>query len=445
MNLLHSNEKVVAAKDGEVVNIEYRIKTGNGKTIWIRNRSKPFLRDASAKVTHVLSILQNVTEEVELRNQLNQRTQFTEAILDASVDRITVFDRDYKFVGWNKRCEQIHRKTKEEVIGKTIFEIFPGVENYPEFMNSQRLSLKGEFIHVPMVRDGYTGDYLELFYVPLQNANGETYAVVNIMHDVSDYVIATEQLNTLNKKLENKNIELEQKNDEITGFAFVASHDMKEPLRKIHTFSDWLLEQEMGQLSAKGKSLVEKIGASVHRMEILIDDILVLTKIHSDTHREEDVDLNKIMEQILDDMTDQIKETGSIINTGKLPAIKANPNQVFYLFKNLISNAIKFQKPGAVPQLTITSEMVNGSNVKVNEPKEEYLKLSFSDNGFGFDQRYAKKIFQVFQRLHGKHEFEGTGMGLAICKKIMENHKGIITVESEQGKGSVFNCFFPLH
>jgi PAS domain S-box-containing protein len=445
MNLLHSNEKVVAAKDGEVVNIEYRIKTGNGKTIWIRNRSKPFLRDASAKVTHVLSILQNVTEEVELRNQLNQRTQFTEAILDASVDRITVFDRDYKFVGWNKRCEQIHRKTKEEVIGKTIFEIFPGVENYPEFMNSQRLSLKGEFIHVPMVRDGYTGDYLELFYVPLQNANGETYAVVNIMHDVSDYVIATEQLNTLNKKLENKNIELEQKNDEITGFAFVASHDMKEPLRKIHTFSDWLLEQEMGQLSAKGKSLVEKIGASVHRMEILIDDILVLTKIHSDTHREEDVDLNKIMEQILDDMTDQIKETGSIINTGKLPAIKANPNQVFYLFKNLISNAIKFQKPGSVPQLTITSEMVNGSNVKVNEPKEEYLKLSFSDNGFGFDQRYAKKIFQVFQRLHGKHEFEGTGMGLAICKKIMENHKGIITVESEQGKGSVFNCFFPLH
>jgi light-regulated signal transduction histidine kinase (bacteriophytochrome) len=201
----------------------------------------------------------------------------------------------------------------------------------------------------------------------------------------------------------------------------------------------------MGQLSAKGKSLVEKIGASVHRMEILINDILVLTKIHSDTHREEDVDLHKIMEQVLDDMTDQIKETGSIINTGKLPAIKANPNQVFYLFKNLISNAIKFQKPGSVPQLTITSEMVNGSNVKVNEPREEYLKLSFTDNGFGFDQRYAKKIFQVFQRLHGKHEFEGTGMGLAICKKIMENHKGIITVESEQGKGSVFNCFFPLH
>jgi light-regulated signal transduction histidine kinase (bacteriophytochrome) len=146
-----------------------------------------------------------------------------------------------------------------------------------------------------MVKDGYTGDYLELFYVPLQNANGETYAVVNIMHDVSDYVIATEQLNTLNKKLENKNIELEQKNEEITSFAFVASHDMKEPLRKIHTFSNWLLEQEMGQLSAKGKSLVEKIGASVHRMEILIDDILVLTKIHSDTHREEDVDLHKIM------------------------------------------------------------------------------------------------------------------------------------------------------
>ena len=110
----------------------------------------------------------------------------------------------------------------------------------------------------------------------------------------------------------------------------------------------------------------------------------------------------------------------------------------------MISNAIKFQKPGTVPQLTISSEIVNGSDIKTNEPQKEYLKLSFADSGFGFDQRYAKKIFQVFQRLHGKHEFEGTGIGLAICKKIMENHNGMITVQSEQGKGSVFSCFFPL-
>ena len=445
LKLLSNNEKIAASKDGEVTTMEYRIKANDDKVIWLRNRSKPFQRDASGNVSHILSILQNVTEEIQLREQLNQRTQFAETILDSSVDRITVFDHDYKFVGWNKRCEQIHGKRKEEVIGKTIFEMFPGVENYPEFINSQDQSLGGEFVHIPVVKDGYTGDYLELFYIPLKNAAGETYAVVNIMHDVSDYVLSTEALNLLNKKLESKNAELEQKNEEITSFAFVASHDMKEPLRKIHTLSDWLMQKEMGELSETGTKLVEKINSSVLRMETLIDDILVLTKIHSDTHRADDVELNNTLKQVLDEMKEEISQTQTNISAKKLPVIKGNSNQLFYLFKNLIGNAIKFQKPGSIPQVTISSEISTGTLFGINDSDEEYIKISFTDNGFGFDQRYAKKIFQVFQRLHGKYEFEGTGIGLAICKKIMENHGGMITVQSEVGQGSVFNCFFPLH
>ena len=444
-NLFKHNEKTAASKDGDVSTMEYRIQVNEDKIIWLRNRSKPFQRDASGKVTHILSILQNVTEEIELREQLKQRTQFAETILDASVDRITVFDRDYRFVGWNKRCEELHGKTKEEVIGKTIFEMFPGVENHPEFINAQEESLKGQFVHVPVVKDGYTGDHLELFYIPLKNEAGETYAVLNVMHDVSDYVLSTEALNILNKKLESKNVELEQKNEELSSFAFVASHDMKEPLRKIHTLSDWLMHQEIDHLSETGKKLVEKINFSVLRMETLIDDILVLTKIHSDTHRQDDVDLNKTVKDVLNEMKEEISTTQTSISAKKLPLIKGNSNQVFYLFKNLISNAIKFQKPGSIPQVTISSEISTGIGFGINDSDQEYAKILFMDNGFGFDQRYAKKIFQVFQRLHGKYEFEGTGIGLAICKKIMENHGGSITVQSEPGQGSLFSCFFPLH
>jgi PAS domain S-box-containing protein len=445
LNLLHFNEKVAAARDGEVISMEYRVKSADDKTVWLRNRSKPFRRDASGKVTHLLSILQNVTEEIELRDQLKQRTRFAEAVLNASVDRITVYDRNYRFVAWNRRCEEIHHKTREEVLGKTIFEMFPGVENHPEFFESQKRALNGEFVHIAAVKDGYTGDDLELFYIPLQDEAGQTYAVVNVMHDVSDYVLSTQALNVLNKKLENKNQELAQKNEEITSFAFVTSHDMKEPLRKIHTFSDWLMEQEADHLSSKGKNVVEKINASVQRMEVLIEDILVLMRIHSDVHREENVDLNEVLKQVIDEMSDQISKTATSIHANTLPVITANSNQVFYLFKNLISNAIKFQRPGNVPELTIKCNVVKGTEVSLNNMHNEYLKLSFIDNGFGFDQCYAKKIFQVFQRLHGKDEFEGTGIGLAICKKIMENHGGIITVESDQEKGSSFNCFFPLH
>jgi PAS domain S-box-containing protein len=445
MKLLDFNEKLSLAKDGEILSMEYRIQTAEGKTIWLRNRSKPFMRDASGKLTHILSVLQNVTEEIELRVQLKQRIQFAQTILDNSTNRITVFDRNYRFLAWNKRCEEIHGVTEDKVIGKTIFEMFPGVENAPAFMDAQERSLKGEYVHVPPLQDGFTGAYIELFYVPLKNESGETYAVLNIMHDVSKYVRNSEELDTVNKKLEAKNRELEQKNDEITGFAFVASHDMKEPLRKIHTFADWLIETEKEWLSDQGKTILEKMNASVKRMEQLIDDILVLTKIHSDTLREEDVDLNEVLVRVKEEMKEKIQKTDTVIVAQKLPVVKGNCHQLFYLFENLLSNAIKFQKPGSVPNITIASEIVKGKEVQINEPREEYMKLSFSDNGFGFDQRYAKKIFQVFQRLHGKHEFEGTGIGLAICRKIMENHNGMIDVISEAGKGSVFNCYFPLH
>jgi light-regulated signal transduction histidine kinase (bacteriophytochrome) len=220
---------------------------------------------------------------------------------------------------------------------------------------------------------------------------------------------------------------------------------MREPLRKIHTFSDWLMEQEAPNLSEKGKNLVEKVNASVHRMEALIEDILVLTKIHSDTRKEKEVNLNSVIKEVFDDMFEQIVLTQTEVQVDALPVIKGNLNQMYYLIKNLVSNAIKFQKPGNVPKIRITSEIINGEEIGISNAYDEYVKISFIDNGFGLDKKYSKKIFQVFQRLHGKQEFEGTGIGLAVCKKIMENHNGIITVESELGKGSVFSCYFPLH
>jgi PAS domain S-box-containing protein len=248
LHLLHHNQKAAEARDGQVVTLEYRIETAAGRTIWLRNRSKPFQRDATGKVTHLLSILQNVTEEVALREELRERTRFAETILDSSTNRITVFDCNYRFMAWNKRCEQIHGLSKEKVIGRTVHEVFPGLENYPVIAEAQKRSLAGEYVHVPAIQDVFTGGYLEFFYVPLKNEDGKTYAVLNIMHDVTDYVQQAEAVNRLNKTLELKNAELEQKNEEITSFAFVASHDMKEPLRKIHTFSDWLMQEEAPQL-----------------------------------------------------------------------------------------------------------------------------------------------------------------------------------------------------
>jgi light-regulated signal transduction histidine kinase (bacteriophytochrome) len=302
----------------------------------------------------------------------------------------------------------------------------------------------GQYTYVAAKKAIYANIYYERFYVPLQNEEGETYGVLVIMHNVTDMVMKEEELKELNKTLERKNSELEQKNEEITHFSFVASHDLQEPLGKIHTFANWILEQEAERLSPMAKNFTTKIKAAVRRMEWLIEDILVLTKIHSDQHRDTSVDLSAILANVKDDMSNTIRYAGAEIESGILPTITANSNQVFYLFRNLIDNAIKFQRPGKAPVVKITSELVPGRLVAGADPEKEYLKVSFVDNGFGIDEKHHKKIFQVFHRVHSNTGFEGTGIGLAICKKIMENHNGLITVDSQKGQGSAFCCYFPL-
>jgi signal transduction histidine kinase len=187
------------------------------------------------------------------------------------------------------------------------------------------------------------------------------------------------------------------------------------------------------------------MNASVKRLNMLIDDILVLTKVHSDTQQTNDVDLNLVYKLVKDDLAEAIKKTNAVITVEQLPVIRANKNQLGYLFRNLLDNALTFQPKGQQPVIHISSEIIEKPsqlNLSLKEGKE-YLKLSFSDNGIGFDRRYKGKIFRVFQQLKDIPH-NGTGMGLTICKKVMENHRGIITAESEPGKGSLFCCYFPL-
>jgi PAS domain S-box-containing protein len=446
LDLLHHNEEIAAAKDGELLTMEYRIVATGGKIIWLRNRSKPFLRDASGKVTHMLSILQNVTEEVELREKLKQRTQFAEGILDANIDRMFVYDKSFTILAWNKRSEEVLGVKKEQAVGKSLQELFPKLWTDEVLLNAFHKALTGEFVYLPAKRAIYANGYFERFYVPLKNSEGETYAVLGIIHDVSEMVFHSEELKELNKTLERKNKELEEKNEEISSFAFIASHDLKEPLRKLYTFSDWLLQRETEGLSDTGKNYVKKIANSVKRMDMLIEDILILTKIDADKKAPSTIDLNAILDAVIGEMKQYIKQSGTEIIAEQLPVIIANDNQIFYLFKNLLSNAIKFQAPGSQPVVKIKAEQIASSEIDSEKALEatDYFRVSFTDNGLGFEAKYAKKIFQVFQRLHGNKEFEGTGMGLAICRKIMENHDGFIAVESEPGLGSVFSCYFPV-
>jgi PAS domain S-box-containing protein len=437
---------MVSASDEDIVTIQYRVIRKDGSVCQIKSRSKVFKRNEAGQPTRILSVLQDMTQEIELNKELSARIRFIEALADNSVDGILVLDKEKRIMLWNRKCEEVFHMKKKDATGRPFLELFPKLKEDAIVMEAIQRSYAGEFVHIPQQKNIYSNGYSELFYIPLLDVNNVIYGTLQISHDISKRVEDEEELKELNRTLEKKNKELEEKQEEISQFAFVASHDLKEPLRKIHTFSDFLLQKEDLSLPPTEKTFLKKINASVKRMDMLIEDILVLTKINSEKKLERTVDLNKVLKNIKEEMKELIRTTGTEIVGVNLPQIKGNENQLFHLFKNLIGNAIKFQVPDNKPEIHITGEVIAGKdslNDKL-DPEKNYFKISFEDNGLGFEPKYAKKIFGIFQRLHGKQEFEGTGMGLAICKKIVENHNGFIEAFSTPGKGSVFTCFFEV-
>lgn len=249
------------------------------------------------------------------------------------------------------------------------------------------------------------------------------------------------------KALENNLDKLQRSNSELEQFAYVASHDLKEPLRKIRAFSGILLKKHYQVLNQDGKESIEKIEKSAERMQLLIDDLLTFSRTVNHSGQEfEIVDLNVVLEEVENDISISIDEKNVRIITEDLPLILGFSFQLKQLFYNLLSNSIKFARNGVAPVIEITSEEMSGKDIFFIEGIREentFYHICFQDNGIGFESNYAEKIFIIFQRLHGRQDYEGTGIGLAICKRVMGNHNGFIFAEGELGKGAKFHLFFP--
>jgi light-regulated signal transduction histidine kinase (bacteriophytochrome) len=247
------------------------------------------------------------------------------------------------------------------------------------------------------------------------------------------------------QQLEEKNRELEARNKELASFTYAASHDLQEPLRKIQTFSDRILETPPG-IPQEKQDLFRRIQSAVARMKLLIENLLSYSKVEVSKPGFEVTDLNAVLQEVKNDLSESIQNTGAVIDYGELPKLTVVPFQLQQLLTNIIGNAIKFRKKDTSPHIIIEGVVVKGKNIpEFNAPPEkQYYHLRISDKGIGFEQQYAEKIFDIFQRLHGQSEYEGTGIGLAICRKIMETHKGFITAHGEPGKGSSFHIFLPL-
>lgn len=252
----------------------------------------------------------------------------------------------------------------------------------------------------------------------------------------------TKEIEIVNQRLNEKNQELEQKNSDLASFTFVASHDLKEPLRKIEIYTEKIVRTEKHVFSENGKTHLDRIISSTRRMQNLIDSVSQYAQTSAIDLEFKPVDLNQTAAHAIDILNENITEKSAVIEYTGLPSIDAVPDQMEQLFINLIGNALKYSKPGISPVIKISSKKLKPGE-KNNLLGQEAWKIDFSDNGIGFDERYLEKIFQMFQRLHNKDTYSGTGIGLAICKKIVENHNGLITANSIPGEGSTFTVFLP--
>ncbi|NOS70542.1 MAG: hypothetical protein HOP33_11500 [Verrucomicrobia bacterium] len=239
--------------------------------------------------------------------------------------------------------------------------------------------------------------------------------------------------------LAHKAAELARSNAELEQFAFVASHDLQEPLRKIRAFGDRLKMKCETALSGDGTDYLDRMQNAAARMQTLINDLLTFSRVISRTEAFAPVDLNTVTREVLSDLEVRVEKSEAKVEVGELPVIQGDAMQMRQLMQNLIGNALKFHPPGAKPVVQIRSRTLDAS-----PGVEPTCEITIQDNGIGFDEQYLEKIFAVFQRLHGRQEYEGTGVGLAVCRRITDRHKGSITAQSKPGAGATFVVTLPL-
>ncbi|NID08765.1 histidine kinase [Fibrella aestuarina] len=251
------------------------------------------------------------------------------------------------------------------------------------------------------------------------------------------------QLRQYEAELQAKIHQLEVSNQELERFAFVASHDMQEPLRKIQTFGDLLNQQYPPQVDSNGRLYLSKMLTSADRMSKLIRDLLNFSRLRNEPDAFEQVSVGDLLARVLVDLELPIKSSNATITVGTMPVLEAVPLQLEQLLSNLISNALKYSRPGVNPDITITAEIISGKTFPGLITDQTYYQLHVIDNGIGFDDKYLDRIFDVFQRLHTKGSYEGTGIGLAICKRVVAYHNGYITARSKEGVGTTFVIILP--
>jgi two-component system CheB/CheR fusion protein len=349
---------------------------------------------------------------------------------------------DFEYLAVNKAAEKMFGVKPGALAGKRLRKIFKDeggeyIEVYARVVETGKPA-QLEFYHDSSDR------WFETTVVKMLDGVVTTHTDITERKRSADLIAQNfEDLKTASQQLSETNVQLERSNFDLMQFASVASHDLKEPLRKIQAFGNILQSKVKEKLSESELSYFTKMITASNRMQALIDDVLTLSKLSNGNSVKEKTDLGKIIRQITDDLEITIREKNAVIELQDLPSIDAVPGQMHQVFQNLISNALKFSNKKS-PLISIVQEKISEDQAEdLGIKADDYVYILVSDNGIGFEDEYKEKIFGIFQRLHGRN-FDGTGIGLAIVRKIIENHGGFIYANGQVNKGAKFHIVLPL-
>ena len=432
---------------------EYRIFYDEETINWISSSGKG-VYDKDGKAIRLVGVNANVTKRKKAEEELSLSLEKFRLLADimpqfvwtgdiaGNLDYFNQSVYDYSGLspdqiqadGW---LQIVHPDDREENIQKWFDAITTGTD----------------FIFEHRFRK-YTGEYRWQLSraIPQKNKDGVVQMWVGTSTDIHDQKMFTQHMETLvhnrTKELKQANVELENMNQELSSFAYISSHDLQEPLRKIQTFISRIKEMDAENFSDKTNSYLDRVQNAANKMQTLINDLLTYSRTGTKTEKFfEKTDLGLLLKEIKAEFSEALNEKKGVLEIAEMPVTNAIPFQLRQLFINLISNAIKFSKKDVSPLIKINARKIKGSEIADKHASETdmYYQIDIRDNGIGFEKEYSQRIFEVFQKLHGKHEYEGTGIGLSICKKIVQNHHGFITVASEPNKGTVFSIYIPVN
>jgi signal transduction histidine kinase len=456
-----------------------------GEATWSENQLIPIFRngciedvywtfgysavlDDTAQTGGVLVVCQEMTQMMIAKKALEQSETRLRAIIEQAPLAIGLLSGPDMVVGvGNDSIFNIWGKNKS-IIGKQLIDALPELEDQDFLQILHGVYQTGEpYIGqstlAKLYRRGVLEDvYFDFVYAPMRNETEEVTGILILAIDVTRQVLSRQIIEDSEMRYRNLSVELEQQvqhrtselqalvrdlkrsNENLQQFAYVVSHDLQEPLRKIQAFGDLLKKKFPANLDA-GVGYIERMQSAASRMSTLIEDLLSYSRIPVLLASAKPVLISEVVDYVLVDLEIPIEQAGATFVIGDLPIVTGDRSQLSQLFQNLISNAVKFQRPGVSPLIRIESQITETPDAEnLNNPAQQYYRVDVTDNGIGFDNQYIPRIFQVFQRLHGRSEFEGSGIGLSICEKIAFNHGGRITANGRPGLGSTFSVYFPL-